>query len=450
MRRWAAGGDFNNVLSWKENKGMMMIVNKRARLLALTAFLSFFVALGFAQSSITSIELTYKRDPRQVDPFRGLGPWAAGPGYGGATAQDHVEVRAEGVDAAGRKTKINPHWTASDPAMVAVTPSQGNDVTIKVLRAGESTLKISDQGFSMELVVKAQYVGNNFIVFGIEPAAKPKPATRPIAGAPSVLKSKSDVSYAVGINLANAMQEQSVELDVDSLLQGVRDGLSGGKTRMTDEQALAALAGMYIDQRIVEEGQNRKAIAAKNKREGEAFLAENRNREGVVTLPSGLQYKVLKAGDGKKPSASDTVTVQYRGTFIDGKEFNSSSKGAGSVNFPVQSVMKGWQEALQLMPVGSKWQLFVPPDLAYGERGAGGHGGKRAGGQQPQIVGPEQTLVFEIDLLGIQEPGAQPAASSVTAEKNQVTPEMVDELVKALQAAQSKTETKPDQKVENQ
>jgi FKBP-type peptidyl-prolyl cis-trans isomerase len=199
-------------------------------------------------------------------------------------------------------------------------------------------------------------------------------------------------------------------------MQGVKDTLFGGKTLMTTEQALAALEGLQTDQRIVEAGSNRKAVAEKNKREGEAFLAANKTKEGVVTLPSGLQYKIVKAGEGKKPTADDTVVCQYRGTFIDGREFDSSYKRKAPLSFPVKAVIKGWTEALQLMPEGSRWQLFVPSDLAYGERGAGGGGGKRAGGTRPQTVGPNATLVFELELVSIQE--ASPGRASVTQKKS--------------------------------
>ncbi len=385
-----------------------------------------------AGATVSDIQLSFKRDPRVVDPYRGIGPWVSGPNYGGATAQDTVEVRAEGVDAAGKPTKISPQWIPSDPEMVTVSPSQGDDVQIKVHRAGESKLKISDQGLSKELEIRAKYV-NKFMLFEIEGASAVKPSAPATTEAPPARKGKGDVSYAAGMNLAKAFEEQSQQVDVDSLLQGVKDKLSGGKTRMTEEQALATLEGLQIDQRIVEEGLNRKAVGEKNKREGEAFLAENKKKEGVVTLPSGLQYKIIKAGEGKKPTANDVVNVHYQGTFVNGKEFDSTF-GRRSVSIPVKAVIKGWTEALQLMPVGSRWQLFVPSDLAYGERGAGGGSGKRApGGPRPQIVGPNATLIFEVELLSVREPGAQPPVSNSRAQKNELTPEMIQQLKKVVQ-----------------
>jgi FKBP-type peptidyl-prolyl cis-trans isomerase FklB len=132
-------------------------------------------------------------------------------------------------------------------------------------------------------------------------------------------------------------------------------------------------------------------VAKKNKAEGEAFLAENKKKEGVKTTPSGLQYKVIKPGKGKKPKSSDTVTVNYRGTLIDGTEFDSSYKRGQPATFQVSGVIPGWTEALQLMEEGAKWQLFIPSNLAYGERGAGG------------VIGPNATLIFEVELISIQE-----------------------------------------------
>jgi len=133
-----------------------------------------------------------------------------------------------------------------------------------------------------------------------------------------------------------------------------------------------------------------KTLGEKNRKEGEAFLAENKTKDGVVALPSGLQYKILKEGDGKKPTADDAVVCNYRGTLLDGTEFDSSFKRNQPATFPVKGVIKGWTEALQLMPAGSKWQLFIPPSLGYGERGAA------------NLIGPNATLIFEVELISIQ------------------------------------------------
>ncbi len=185
------------------------------------------------------------------------------------------------------------------------------------------------------------------------------------------------------------LKKQTVEFDPALVAQGVKDALLGGKTRLTEEQAKAVLTEV---QNEVRKQQQEKAAAASasNKKEGEAFLAANKSKEGVVTLPSGLQYKILTAGTGPKPTASDTVVCNYRGTLINGTEFDSSYKRGQPATFGVGQVIKGWTEALQLMPTGSKWQLFIPSSLAYGDRGAGAE------------IGPDATLIFEVELISIQ------------------------------------------------
>src|SRR5208337_3618840 len=162
------------------------------------------------------------------------------------------------------------------------------------------------------------------------------------------------------------------------------------KTLLTDDEAKSAMMALQNDLRQKQEAKAQQA-GQTNKTEGEAFLAANKTKEGVVTLPDGLQYKVLKAGTGPKPTANDSVVCNYKGTFIDGTEFDSSDKHGGQpATFTVGQVIKGWTEALQLMPVGSKWQLFIPSDLAYGQRGAGAD------------IAPNATLIFELELLSIQ------------------------------------------------
>lgn len=388
-----------------------MIASAKRIGLLIVAALPLIVVSGCAKASrdseqqptgptVTDIKLSYKRDPRLVDPYRGIGPWAPGPNFGGATAQDTVEVRAEGVDAAGRPTKISPKWFPSDPKIVTVSPSQGDDVKITVHRAGESKLQIAYQRLSKELVVRAQYV-NKFIVLEIFQPAAVKLDAPPAPESPSALKTKKEqLSYAAGMNLAKALQKQSIEVDEGLVTQGLKDTLSGSKTLLTEEQARAALSGVETDPRIIQENLDRKALAEKNKRDGEAFLAENKKKDGVVTLPNGLQYRIIKAGRGKKPTANDAVTCRYLATFVDGTTFADRRKI--SVTFPVKSAVQGLAEALQLMPVGSQWQLVVPSDLAYGERGAGVIGGRGRGPKQ-QLIGPNATLIFELELLSIQE-----------------------------------------------
>ncbi len=194
---------------------------------------------------------------------------------------------------------------------------------------------------------------------------------------------KEKYSYALGMDFGNQLRRQGVELDTALFGQGLKDALSGGKTLITEQEARVTIMTLQNEVRT--------ALAARNKKEGEDFLAANKSKEGVVTLESGLQYKVLKAGDGKKPALDDTVICNYRGTLINGTEFDSSYKRNQPATFPVKGVIKGWTEALQLMPAGSKWQLFIPSVLAYGERGAGGD------------IGPNATLIFEVELLSIKD-----------------------------------------------
>jgi FKBP-type peptidyl-prolyl cis-trans isomerase len=222
------------------------------------------------------------------------------------------------------------------------------------------------------------------------PAAKTGQSTaakRPVA--PLTLKTDKDkLSYAVGMNIGRSIHSQSMEIDPAILLRGLKDEMAG-KTVMTDMEAHNTL--MQAQQEAKKKAdETRQASMEPNKKAGDAFLAANKTKEGVVTLPSGLQYKILKEGTGPKPTPSDSVVCNYRGTLIDGKEFDSSYKRGQPATFPVGQVIKGWTEALQLMPVGSKWQLFVPPDLAYGDRGAG-----------PDI-GPGATLIFEVELISIK------------------------------------------------
>ncbi len=221
------------------------------------------------------------------------------------------------------------------------------------------------------------------------------PATT--AKTPVALNTQKDkVSYAIGMNVGRNLERQSVDVDPAILEQGLKDTIGGGKTLMTEQEAQTVLTELAAEARKKQEEKMQVAGAA-NKKEGDAFLAANKTKEGVVTLPSGLQYKILKEGTGPKPTATESVVCNYRGTLIDGKEFDSSYKRGQPATFPVNGVIKGWTEALQLMPVGSKWQLFIPPDLAYGARGAGAD------------IGPDATLVFEVELLSIQ--GKEPSQS---------------------------------------
>ena len=224
-----------------------------------------------------------------------------------------------------------------------------------------------------------------------EPAAKSAPA----APAQSALADDEKLSYALGMDLATQFKRQSVLLNPDVFATGMKDALAGGATLLTEQEARTLITGLQTEMRKKFEAERQAAAekakveGEKAKAEGEAFLATNKAKAGVVTLASGLQYEVLKEGTGKKPTLEDTVVCQYRGTLVDGTEFDSSYARNQPATFPVKGVIKGWTEALQLMPVGSKWRIVIPPQLAYGERGAG-------------PIAPNSTLVFELELLSIK------------------------------------------------
>ena len=216
-------------------------------------------------------------------------------------------------------------------------------------------------------------------------------ATWAQAQGPAGLKEqKEKVSYVIGVDIGKALQKQGVAIDPDLVARGIKDGVSGGKLLMSDQEIKETMTAFQKEMRAKQEVALKQA-GEKNKREGEAFLAENKIKEGVKTLPSGLQYKVIKAGSGKKPKATDTVVTHYKGTLLDGTEFDSSYKRNQPATFKVNGVIRGWTEALQLMEEGAQWVLYVPAALAYGERGAG-----------PQI-GPNATLTFEVELISVQE-----------------------------------------------
>jgi FKBP-type peptidyl-prolyl cis-trans isomerase FklB len=222
------------------------------------------------------------------------------------------------------------------------------------------------------------------------PPAKTGQATRPRIQSVLVLKTPKDkLSYALGMNLGNNLHKETVDIDAAIVLRGLKDALAAGKTLLTEDEARAAPTQLQTEVRGKQQ-EKMKVAGEMNKKEGVEFLAANKSKEGVVILPSGLQYKILTAGTGPKPTASDTVVCNYRGTLISGAEFDSSYKRGQPASFPVNGVIKGWTEALQLMPVGSKWQLFVPSEMGYGDRGAGAD------------IGPGATLIFEVELLSIQ------------------------------------------------
>jgi FKBP-type peptidyl-prolyl cis-trans isomerase FklB len=235
------------------------------------------------------------------------------------------------------------------------------------------------------------------------PAAKKSPSTAKKAGTATkgeavtaLTTTKQKASYAIGMNWGTGLHRQGIDVDNPALIQGMKDALAGGKTLLTEDEARSAL--MQLQKEMQEKQQAKAAQEGEaNKKEGDAFLAANKTKEGVVTLPSGLQYKILTPGTGPKPTASDSVVCNYKGTLINGSEFDSSYKRGEPATFPVTGVIKGWTEALQLMPVGSKWQLFIPPDLAYGPRGTPGG-----------PIGPNATLIFEVELISIKDKNPPP------------------------------------------
>jgi FKBP-type peptidyl-prolyl cis-trans isomerase len=197
-------------------------------------------------------------------------------------------------------------------------------------------------------------------------------------------------SYSYGVDVAVRLKQQGVELDASALNRGIADAYNGKELAMSDEERLQAKSSFQEELRnsLVKK---QETLKTENLAAGKAFLEANANKEGVITTESGLQYKILSTGDGKQPTESDTVTTHYRGTLIDGREFDSSYKRDKPATFPVKGVIQGWTEALQLMHVGDKWQLFIPSELAYGES------------QRSELIQPNSTLIFEIELLGIEE-----------------------------------------------
>jgi FKBP-type peptidyl-prolyl cis-trans isomerase FklB len=223
--------------------------------------------------------------------------------------------------------------------------------------------------------------------------AKPKSTTattthHTTATKPLVLTTEKDKqSYAIGLNVGQSLHRDGIAVDPRIVVRGLQDAMAGGKVLLTDDQIKTVMTDLKNQVRQQQEAKRQAALET-NKKEGAAFLAANATKPGVVTLPSGLQYKILVEGTGPKPTADDRVVCNYRGMLLSNTEFDSSYKRGQPATFPVTGVIKGWTEALQLMPVGSKWQLFIPADLAYGERGQA-------------TIEPNATLVFEVELLSI-------------------------------------------------
>lgn len=225
---------------------------------------------------------------------------------------------------------------------------------------------------SYSFLTAVTLLGFSFLIVGAASAAELK-------------TTKQKYSYAIGFQIGTGLKRDNADVDVEAIKQGIMDVLSGSKTKVSMEEMQAAVMEFQKAQQAAAEAKGEKAKAA-----GEKFLADNKKKKGVKTLDSGLQYKVIKEGKGPKPQASDSVVAHYKGTLIDGTEFDSSYSRGQPATFGVNQVIKGWQEILPMMSTGSKWQVYIPSDLAYGPRGAGGK------------IGPNETLVFEIELLEVK------------------------------------------------
>jgi FKBP-type peptidyl-prolyl cis-trans isomerase len=222
-------------------------------------------------------------------------------------------------------------------------------------------------------------------VFGEDKAeVKAQPEVKP----QSELKTEKDkLSYALGADMGTNMKKFEIDVNADLYMKGMKDTISGSNVLLTEQEIKEVIMSLQKNLQAKQQ-EKAKAQGEKNKKDGETFLAENKKKEGVKTLPSGLEYKVITAGKGKSPKDTDTVTVHYKGTLMDGTEFDSSYKRGEPASFPVNGVIKGWTEALQLMKEGSKWQLFIPANLAYGESGRPG-------------IPPNAVLIFDVELIKI-------------------------------------------------
>lgn len=200
---------------------------------------------------------------------------------------------------------------------------------------------------------------------------------------------KEKISYIIGTDIGKNLKKQSIDVNPELLFKGIKDAFAGDKFLLTDQE-IQEVMGAFQQEMIAKQSEKMSKVAAANKKEGEAFLDANKKKDSVITLPSGLQYKVIVEGTGKTPTVNDTVTTHYRGTLIDGTEFDNSYKRGEPTTFPVNGVIAGWTEALQLMKAGSKWKLYIPSNLAYGDRGAG------------QLIGPGATLIFDIELISVK------------------------------------------------
>ncbi len=241
-------------------------------------------------------------------------------------------------------------------------------------------------------LISLMVIGLSFLLLALKPVVAQE-------AAPKLETDSQKLSYALGMGIGTSLKRlgPSADLDLKTLAQAIGDVMAGKPTLLTDQEANQTRTA--FNQKMQEAATaEKKARAEKNRSEGEAFLAQNKTKPNMVTTASGLQYEVVTQGTGDKPKDTDTVSVHYRGTLIDGTEFDSSARQGKPASFPVKGVIPGWTEVLQLMPVGSKYRVFIPAGLAYADRGAG------------QLIGPQATLIFDIELLSIAPPEGQPAA----------------------------------------
>lgn len=383
----------------------MKLIANPVRLLGLSALIVF-LSVGFLPASQegpgpsatppTDIKFSFKMDQRITRGMYMGDIWVSPPTYVrvGEGKECTVGVRAEVQDANGKRVDLSPEWIPADPEMVTVSSGHGQEINITVRRAGQSSLKVASAGVSKELIIKASYEGS-VIKVEITGAQTSPMVEQRVKEETKRLKEK--LSYSLGYETGRSMKNNSVDLDPEVYGKAFREGLAGNQAAMTDQEMGALVQGLQRKM-AARQPDKKKELAEKNKQidernraEGEAFLAENAKKEGVITLPSGLQYKIIREGTGGSPRESDQVEVHYRGSLISGAEFDSSYKRGKPAVFAVNKTIKGFTEALQLMKEGAKWTLYIPSGLAYGARGAGR--GK---------IGPNQTLVFEVELISIR------------------------------------------------
>jgi FKBP-type peptidyl-prolyl cis-trans isomerase FklB len=342
-------------------------------------------------SAATRIVVSFKLDPRLTRGLHMGERWVTRARYArnSPSATAAIEARGFGMDAIGDNFPIAPRWSSSDPAMLSVEPGEGHEVVLTVSRVGASALEVAHAGITARLQVTASAAGEGLDVEIVQEAAPASPGT--------LATQRERMSYATGVDFGVRLKRQGVLLDEQLVARGLQDALDGATPLLSPveiKRALAELSGQLAAERTRAANRRRET----NERSGREFLAENAGRAGVTSLPSGVQYKVLQAGGGRTPTASDTVVCHYRGTLVDGTEFDDSRKRGKPATLALGKVIQGWQQALPLMPAGSKWQIVVPPDLGYGSRGTRG-------------IPPGSTLVFEVELLEVREAGQAASAT---------------------------------------